>query len=271
MVASNTVQDSSAHTTTLHSKSAKESRTVTTMDVTDQKATHNPSSITESTSFFQPKLQVNKINDPYEVEADRVADEVTQSIYSNSEAASTPVAPPAASEGGANVQRLAFFQRKPAFESPTELDVNTASNPDVQRSAIGESVTTSTPPPSTKHQDEELAETETSDIQRKTNLTKMVEDREVDNGFESRLSNSKGGGSSLTGKTKQQMESSFGADFSKVRIHTNSNAVSMNNQVQAHAFTHGSDIYFNEGTYKPESKEGTKLLAHELTHVIQQG
>ena len=271
MLASNTVQDSSAHTTTLHSKSAKESRAVTTMDVTDQKATHNPASITENTSFFQPKLQVNKINDPYEVEADRVADEVTQSIYSNNETASAPVAPPAASEGGANVQRLAFFQRKPAFESPTELDVNTANNPDVQRSAIGESVTTSTPPPSTKHQEEELAETETSDIQRKTNLSKMVEDREVDNGFESRLSNSKGGGSSLSGKTKQQMESSFGADFSKVRIHTNSNAVSMNNQVQAHAFTHGSDIYFNEGTYKPETKEGTKLLAHELTHVIQQG
>ncbi|EZH71832.1 hypothetical protein ATO12_05490 [Aquimarina atlantica] len=224
-----------------------------------------------ATTFFQPKLQVNKINDPFEVEADRVADEVTESIYSGGEGFLSPVAPPALDDTGTNVQRLSFFQRKPAFESPTELDLNTANNPEVQRSAIAEAITTTTTPPPTKHQEEDIAETETGEIQRKANLSEIAEGQHTDSGFESKLHSSKGGGASMSRKTKTQMESAFGADFSNVRIHTDSNAEGMSNQVQAHAFTHGSDIYFNKGTYQPEKKEGTRLLAHELTHVVQQG
>jgi hypothetical protein len=64
---------------------------------------------------------------------------------------------------------------------------------------------------------------------------------------------------------------SFGADFSKVNIHTGSDAVEMTTQLGAHAFTHGSDIYFNQGQYAPESTSGKHLLAHELTHTVQQG
>ena len=66
------------------------------------------------------------------------------------------------------------------------------------------------------------------------------------------------------------MESGFGADFSDVRIHKDTNAVQMSEELNAHAFTHGSDIYFNQSQYKPETTEGKALLAHELTHTIQQ-
>ncbi|WP_271782130.1 eCIS core domain-containing protein [Aquimarina algiphila] len=224
-------------------------------------------------TFFQPKLQVNKINDPFEVEADRVADEVTQSIYTGGEGFSPPAAPPTSGDAGTNIQRLAFFQRKPAFESPTELDLNTASNSEaeVQRSAIAESITTTPPPPATHHQEEDVAETETGEIQRKVNLSEMAEGQHTNSDFESKLHATKGGGTSMSRKTRTQMESAFGADFSNVRIHTDSDAEGMSNQVQAHAFTHGRDIYFNKGTYQPEQKEGTRLLAHELTHVVQQG
>lgn len=271
MVTTATSHDSSdSSVSTLHRRSTKESRGIATLETENQAQTNGHSSA-ENQTFFQPKLQVNKIGDPYEVEADRVADEVTQSIYSG-ESFLPPVAPPASAEGGTNVQRMAFFQRKPAFESPTELDQNSASNPEIQRSAASESISSVTaPPPPVQQHDEDLGESEPKSIQRKTSLNDAMQGREVNSGFESKLHSSKGGGSKLSGNTKSQMESEFGSDFSNVRIHTDSNAVGMNNQVQAHAFTHGSDIYFNEGTYQPDQKEGTKLLAHELTHVVQQG
>ena len=89
--------------------------------------------------------------------------------------------------------------------------------------------------------------------------------------LESKLNSSKGGGSPLDDETRGGMESSFGADFSGVRIHTDSESSQMNTQLSARAFTHGNDIYFNEGQYQPGSNDGQKLLAHELTHTIQQG
>ncbi len=88
---------------------------------------------------------------------------------------------------------------------------------------------------------------------------------------ESRISNSKNGGTPLPKSVKGDMDSAFGADFGAVKIHTDSDAVQMNKDLNAKAFTHGSDIYFNEGQYDTGSQEGKHLLAHELTHVVQQG
>lgn len=88
--------------------------------------------------------------------------------------------------------------------------------------------------------------------------------------FESQLNASKGKGNSLTRDVKSNMESTFGTNFSRVKIHTDSEAIQMNEELGAKAFTHVSNIYFNKGEYAPESTKGRKLLAHELTHVIQQ-
>ncbi len=87
----------------------------------------------------------------------------------------------------------------------------------------------------------------------------------------SRIHSSRGGGSSLDYKTRGFMESRFGTDLSNVRIHTGSEAASLNRDLSARAFTVGSDIYFNQGQYQPETERGKRLLAHELTHVLQQG
>ena len=87
----------------------------------------------------------------------------------------------------------------------------------------------------------------------------------------STLQQSKGGGNSLSGETRSSMESHFNSDFSGVRIHTDSKAVQMSRQLNAQAFTHGNDIYFNQGKFNPESRSGKHLLAHELTHTVQQG
>ena len=89
--------------------------------------------------------------------------------------------------------------------------------------------------------------------------------------LETNLNSSKGGGSPLPSQTKSEMESGFGTDFSNVKIHNDSKAVQMNQQLGSQAFANGSDIYFNEGKFNPSSQGGKHLLAHELTHTVQQG
>jgi dienelactone hydrolase len=94
---------------------------------------------------------------------------------------------------------------------------------------------------------------------------------EAGEAIEGRLQTLKGNGAPLPDTTRGQMESSFGADFGAVRVHTNNESAQLNRSLQAQAFTHGSDIYFGEDTYKPNQDSGKQLLAHELTHVVQQG
>lgn len=85
-----------------------------------------------------------------------------------------------------------------------------------------------------------------------------------------RIKKTKGKGQPMAEKTAREMEQSFGADFSNVNIHTDEQAASLNKDLNSIAFTNGSDIYFAEGQYNPDSSSGKTLLAHELTHVIQQ-
>ena len=68
---------------------------------------------------------------------------------------------------------------------------------------------------------------------------------------------------------RNMMESGFGQDFSHVRLHTDSEAATLSSSIHAKAFTHGNDIYFNQGQFSPNTSEGQKLMAHELTHVVQ--
>jgi phage-related protein len=81
----------------------------------------------------------------------------------------------------------------------------------------------------------------------------------------------RGGGSVLPRGVRSKMEQRFGADFSGIRIHTDRQAAQLNRFMNARAFTHGANIYFNESRFSPTTKDGQHLLAHELTHTIQQG
>ncbi|HBE58466.1 MAG TPA: hypothetical protein DDW56_13415, partial [Cyanobacteria bacterium UBA11366] len=89
---------------------------------------------------------------------------------------------------------------------------------------------------------------------------------EASGDLESRLNASKGGGSALAPEVRAFMEPRFGADFSAVRVHTGSEAVQMSKELGAQAFAYGSDIYFGPG----KSPGNNELMAHELTHVVQQ-
>jgi Domain of unknown function (DUF4157) len=85
------------------------------------------------------------------------------------------------------------------------------------------------------------------------------------------IASTRGGGNPLPESSRSFMESRFGTDFSHVRIHTGEYAARLSSDLNAKAFTVGRDIYFNSRSFSPESSEGRYLLAHELTHTVQQG
>lgn len=93
---------------------------------------------------------------------------------------------------------------------------------------------------------------------------------EVTPNLEKRVNAIKGGGQPLPESVRAFSEPRFGYDFSKVRIYTDSQASEVARLLNARAFTLGRDIVFGTGQYSPDTTEGKRLLAHELTHVVQQ-
>ena len=108
------------------------------------------------------------------------------------------------------------------------------------------------------------------EIQGRPSQQAVSGERELEEDIENRLRRSKGGGSLIVDQIRAFFEPRLQSDFSNVRVHTNDEAVRMNQEMGARAFTHGPDIYFGVGQYNPQSTEGRRLLAHELTHVVQQ-
>jgi len=89
-------------------------------------------------------------------------------------------------------------------------------------------------------------------------------------GLADQVASTRGGGDALPETERTFFESRFGQSFGDVRIHTGSEAAGMNAQLGARAFTHQHDVYFGAGEFRQGSDEGRHLLAHELTHVVQQ-
>jgi hypothetical protein len=116
-------------------------------------------------------------------------------------------------------------------------------------------------------------------VQRKplaASITPFIQTKGADGGTASdtvtqQINTTSGSGGRMDGHTQSFMQSRFGTDFSNVKIHTSDYAVQMSRELNAQAFTVGSDIYFNSGKYNPSSDSGKHLLAHELTHTVQQG
>ncbi|MEB3885549.1 DUF4157 domain-containing protein [Lyngbya sp. CCY1209] len=186
---------------------------------------------------IQAQLTVGAVGDKYEQEADRVADAVVDRIQS----------PPTTKE--VQKQEEETLQQKPQLSTPPTISK-------LQKKEQPETV-------------QRESEEEDEDVQMKPQTTEAG--GEVSADFESSLRREKGGGQPLNENLQSQMGSAMGADFSGVRIHQNSPANQLNQSIQAKAFTTGQDIFFKQGEYQPESRGGQKLIAHELTHVVQQG
>jgi hypothetical protein len=107
-------------------------------------------------------------------------------------------------------------------------------------------------------------------VQRVVALARSEAEGDAMRDVEHSIESSRGGGHALDGGVQSQMGEALGADFSGVRVHANADADGLNRSLQARAFTVGQDIYFRQGEYSPGSSTGRELLAHELTHVVQQ-
>ncbi|HEY9835305.1 MAG TPA: DUF4157 domain-containing protein, partial [Vampirovibrionales bacterium] len=104
-------------------------------------------------------------------------------------------------------------------------------------------------------------------VQRK----EAIEGGTASSDLESTIRQARSSGRPLGKPIRRQMEGAFGTDFSGVRVHTNNTADTLNHSLSARAFTTGNNIFFKQGEYNPASSRGQELLAHELTHVVQQG
>ena len=204
---------------------------------------------------IQPKLKIGQPNDKYEQEADAMADQVMRMQSNGGPMASSDMeeetlAPKiqtkcAACEEKEKISTKPLVQKMDAMEEEGDM-INSKR---IQR--MGD-------------QEDEI------------HTKPMMMRKESGGGvatqtLASKLNSTKGGGNPLPDATNQSMSQAFGTDFSHVRVHMNSDSEQMNEGIQARAFTHGSDVYFNKGEYQPESSDGKRLLAHELTHVVQQG
>jgi hypothetical protein len=205
----------------------------------------------------QPTLTVGPVGDRYEQEADRVAEQVL-----------TMPAPagdqPSMARHHSSVQRAEDeeeLQTMPLIQrAQDEEELQTM--PLFQRAEDEEELQTM--PLIQRAQDEE-------ELQAKSLLQRREEGSfAVSPALEGRLASRKGGGSSLPDEIRTFMEPRFGADFGGVRVHTDNEASDIAQSLSAQAFTHGQDIYLGQGRYDPGTTTGKRLLAHELTHVIQQ-
>jgi hypothetical protein len=92
---------------------------------------------------------------------------------------------------------------------------------------------------------------------------------EVHSSVQSKIDSSRGGGTGLDTGVQEKLSPSLG-DLSDVRVHTDSTSHDLNHAVSARAFATGTDVYFAQNEYKPNTSDGDKLIAHELAHVVQQ-
>ena len=199
----------------------------------------------------QAKLAIGKPDDQYEQEADRVASKVVAKSAQSPDVQQREADSVQRSTAEGRMEKDKLIQEKIQKMEGQEEEVQTKEEDELQAKQDDEEV-------QAKEDEEEPVQTKSEAGQ--------VASTEVSQ----KIKSSAGGGRPLSGEALAGMEKAFGADFSRVRIHTDADAVQLNKQLRSQAFTRGQDVFFNEGKYRPETREGRLLLAHELTHVIQQ-
>ncbi|MEH2105018.1 eCIS core domain-containing protein [Nostoc sp.] len=210
----------------------------------------------------QTKLTVNQPGDVYEQEADRVAQQVMQTMSEPVSKQSVQREALPEEEEELQMKSLAnaniSLQREALPEEEEELQMKSLANTNIslQREAL--------PEEEEELQMKSLADSMTPVVQRQGDEVAAASD------LETSIQQERGSGQPLSDDIRQPMEQSFGTDFSGVKIHTDSRSDQLNQSIQARAFTTGQDIFFRQGEYAPESNGGKELLAHELTHVVQQ-
>ncbi|WP_017326299.1 DUF4157 domain-containing protein [Synechococcus sp. PCC 7336] len=194
----------------------------------------------------QTKLEMGKPGDKFEREADTVADSVV-----NGQADS-----PVQQKPEESLHRQAEEEEMAQTKLQMQEEEEEAPQAKLQMQEEEEMAQTKL---QMQSEEEEMAQTK-SESGAPTATPALVD----------RIRPTKGSGNPLPDRTRAEMGAHFGRDFSDVRIHTDGDAVDMNRQLKSQAFAQGKDLYFNQGKFDPQSKDGKHLLAHELAHVVQQ-
>lgn len=235
---------------------------------------------------IQPKLEVGEPDDRFEREADRVADEVVRRQPVD-DAEEGERLEPAAAEPSVQMRPL----------EPARGQGGDATGDGDADGAAGGEGSAAGPPGIIRRQSlngepplldlpREAAETRnTVQTQRaggereSPDLVQAASDgaaplplpaARAEEGLQARLDARKGQGRPMTAGLRRYFEPRFAADFGNVRLHTDGAADNLARSLRAKAFTHGRDIYFSSGQFSPGSSTGRHLLAHELTHTLQQ-
>ena len=220
--------------------------------------THGNQYVQRVVTGIQAKLKIGQPNDIYEQEADKVADvvmrmpepEVQRQVEEEKEK-----------------KEEELIQTKPISEQITPLvqrQVEEEEEGELQAKELsGQTLSVTT----NEELRRQLEEEEEEELQTKALPNQTSE---VTSDLESRINAIGGGGQPLPASTRAFFEPRFGYDFSQVRAHTDAEADTLNRALNARAFTAGQDIFFRQGAYNLGSRQGRELLAHELTHVVQQ-
>jgi len=203
-----------------------------------------------SISSVQTKLTVNKPGDKFEQEADKMADKVMR------------MPAPAPLEKEEKIQRATLPEEKVQKATLPEEKVQKATLPEEKiQKKEEEKIQKATLP------EEKVQKKEEEKLQRKSGDRTPA----VSTDTQSAIRRKTSGGQSLSSEARSYMEPRFNADFSNVRIHNDPESAGLSNQLSARAFTYQNHVFFSRDQYQPGTSEGKQLLAHELTHTIQQG
>ncbi|MBN3887652.1 MAG: DUF4157 domain-containing protein [Nostoc sp. JL31] len=197
---------------------------------------------------IQPKLTIGEPGDKYEQEADDTARQVVQRIH----------------------QPQSEKLQRESLPEEDELQMKPESN--IQRESLPEEDELQMKPDGSIQRESLPDEEDELQMKSEGSIQGVSEGgMAASPDLETSIQQARGGGQPLTDSVKSPMEQAFGADFSGVKVHTDTQADQLNQSIQAKAFTTGQDVFFRQGAYEPGSRGGQELLAHELTHVVHQG
>jgi hypothetical protein len=206
-------------------------------------------------AVIQTKMTIGAPGDKYEQEADQMASQVVNQINQ----------PSSIQRESPEEEELQMKPDSIQRESPEEEELQM--KPDsIQRESPEEEELQMKPDSIQRESpEEEELQMKPDSIQRESDGA-MAASPDI----EGAIQKNKGSGQPLDKTVRSQMEQAFNADFSGVKVHHNNEADQINKSIQAKAFTTGQDLFFRQGAYEPNSASGKELLAHELTHVVQQ-
>jgi hypothetical protein len=216
------------------------------------------------TTRLQTELKIGRPGDKYEQEADRVAEQVMAMPHYM-----------------ARMNTVDYPQPSP----PTIHRAHRSCEERLQQQPMGEEnnkegleITEEELRRIEDRMDEELERIEEEELRRLKREEEFIQPKQadwrtplLDSSLRNKIRSLRGGGQPLPQSIRGFFEPRFGYDFSQVRLHTDSMAAECAHQINARAFTIGSNVVFGQGQYAPATTAGKRLLAHELTHIVQQG